>query len=190
MFKEQAPIVFPRGASGYHRSKARGNGPRLCAEHQPQRHGDRPVRDDFNTRGHPHALRLVLRTQPRSGGGSMRPFPRRAFILLLSFELCFWNFAMRAAAPTLDHLYPVAVQIGFTNVVTAIGKFDPWPPKVWVDAPGIVFHAETNAGKFAVEIATNTPAGPHLIRVFNEQGASGPRFLIVTGEPQVAEQEP
>ena len=97
---------------------------------------------------------------------------------------------MRGAAPTFEHLYPVAVQIGFTNAVTAIGKFDPWPPKVWVDAPGIVFQAETNAGKFVVEIATNTPPGPHLVRVFNEQGASGPRFLIVTGEPQTAEQEP
>src|SRR5207247_324826 len=82
------------------------------------------------------------------------------------------------------HLYPVAVQLGSTNAVTAIGKFDPWPPKVWVEAPGIVFNTETNAGKFTVEIATNAPAGPHLVRVFNEQGASGPRFFIVTREPQ------
>jgi hypothetical protein len=111
-------------------------------------------------------------------------------VLLLSFELCFWNFTTQAAAPTLDHFYPVAVRIGFTNAVTAIGKFDPWPPKVWVDTPGIVFNTETNAGKFTVEIATNAPAGPHLVRVFNEQGASGPRFLILSGEPQAAEQEP
>jgi hypothetical protein len=55
---------------------------------------------------------------------------------------------------------------------------------------GIVFNAETNSGKFTVEIATNASAGPHLIRVFNEQGASGPRFLIVTREPQAAEREP
>jgi Bacterial pre-peptidase C-terminal domain len=113
-----------------------------------------------------------------------------SLVLLLSFELCSWNFATQAAAPTLDHFYPIAVQIGSTNAVTAIGKFDPWPPKVWVDAPGIVFNSETNAGKLTVEIATNAPAGPHLVRVFNEQGASGPRFLIVTREPQAAEQEP
>src|SRR5207249_8651814 len=86
--------------------------------------------------------------------------------------------------------YPVALQLGTTNSVSAIGKFDPWPPKVWVDAPGILFNAETNNGKFIVEIATNAPIGPHLIRVFNEYGASGPRFLIVTREPQVAEREP
>jgi len=120
----------------------------------------------------------------RRAGSCCLPF-------LLIFAICSsCNFAMWGAAPTLEHLYPVAVQIGFTNAVTAIGKFDPWPPKVWVDAPGIVFQAETNAGKFVVEIATYTPPGPHLVRVFNEQGASGPRFLIVTGEPQTAEQEP
>jgi hypothetical protein len=44
--------------------------------------------------------------------------------------------------------------------------------------------------KFTVEIATNASDGPHLIRVFNEQGASAPRFLIVTREPQAVEREP
>jgi len=98
--------------------------------------------------------------------------------------------AVEAAAPTLDHLFPVAVQVGTTNVITAVGKFDPWPPKFWIDAPGIVFKPETNSGKFSIEIATNAPVGPHLVRVFNEQGSSGPRFLIVTREPQLPETEP
>src|SRR5437868_10113732 len=111
----------------------------------------------------------------------------KSFWSLLVSGCC---FQLRASAPTLEHLYPVAVQVGSTNSVTAIGKFEPWPPKVWVDANGIVFTAETNSGKFSVEIATNAPVGPHLIRVFNEQGASGPRFLIVTREPQSSEQEP
>src|SRR5436190_4499115 len=111
-------------------------------------------------------------------------------VLVSSFGLCSWNFTTQSAAPTLDHFYPVAVQIGTTNAVTAIGKFDPWPPKVWVDAPGILFHPETNAGKFAVEITTNATAGPHLVRLFNEHGASKPRFLAIAGEPQAAEQEP
>jgi len=102
----------------------------------------------------------------------------------------FLSAAVGAAVPTFDHIFPVAVQTGTTNTITTIGKFDPWPPKVWVDAPGIVFKPETNSGKFSVEVATNAPVGPHLIRLFNEQGSAGPRFLIVTGEPQTAEQEP
>ena len=101
-----------------------------------------------------------------------------------------WSFDADAAAPTFDHLFPIAVQTGTTNTVTAVGKFDPWPPKVWVDAPGIVFKPETNSGKFTVEVAIDAPIGPHLVRLFNEQGSSGPRFLIVAPEPQVAEAEP
>jgi len=112
------------------------------------------------------------------------------FALAFSFILFYGSQTLRAAASTLEHFYPVAVQAGTSNTITAIGKFDPWPPKVWVDSPGIVFNAETNSGKFTVEIAADAPIGPHLIRVFNEQGTSGPRFLIVTGEPQSAEQEP
>ncbi|HYV32321.1 MAG TPA: PPC domain-containing protein [Candidatus Binatia bacterium] len=95
-----------------------------------------------------------------------------------------------AAAPTLDQLWPIAVQLGRTHSVAAIGKIEPWPPKVWLDFPGIAFKPQTNSGQFVVQIAPNTPIGPHLIRLFNEQGASGPRFLIVTREPQIAEQEP
>ena len=118
------------------------------------------------------------------------PFCIVRLILLCAAMCCISPLAASAAAPTLEHLYPVAVQLGSTNIITAIGKFDPWPPQVWVDSPGIMFDAETNSGKFTVTIAANAPVGPHLIRVFNEQGASGPRFLIITREPQAAEQEP
>src|ERR1041384_1606406 len=111
------------------------------------------------------------------------------FIWCLVFGV--WDFSSDiAAAPTPKHVSPTALQAGKTNAVTAIGKFDPWPPKVWVDAPGIVFNAETNSGKFTVAVATNAPIGPHLVRVFNEQGTSTPRFFIVTKEPQGSEQEP
>src|SRR5262249_13441154 len=111
--------------------------------------------------------------------------------LLLSFELGLLSFSSAfAAVPTLDHLYPVAVQAGATNSVTAIGKFDPWPVKVWVDAPGVVFRPETNSGKFKVEVAADAPVGPRLIRAFDERGASVLRFLVVTREPQLVEQEP
>lgn len=95
-----------------------------------------------------------------------------------------------AAVPTLDHLFPVAVQAGTTSSVTVLGKFEPWPPRAWTDAPGVAFRPETNAGRFTVEVAADTPAGPHFLRVFNGDGASAPRFLLVTREPQTLEQEP
>ncbi len=96
----------------------------------------------------------------------------------------------RAAAPSLDHLYPIAIPRGATSAVAAIGKFEPWPAKIWVDSPGIVFKPETNAGKFTVEVAAEASPGPHLVRVFNDQGATAPRFLVITETPAIAEQEP
>jgi len=95
-----------------------------------------------------------------------------------------------AAEPTLAHLYPVAAQQGTTVSVTVSGKFDPWPPQVWVDAPGIVFEPSKTKGKFDVQIAKDAAPGPHLVRVFNSDGASIPRFFIVSAEPEIAEVEP
>jgi hypothetical protein len=123
-----------------------------------------------------------------SGFGFLSEFGLRVSVLQVTLALSFSSAF--AAVPTLDHLFPVAVQVGTTNSVTAIGKFDPWPAKVWMDAPGAVFKPETNNGKFSVEVAADAPVGPHLIRVFNEQGASALRFLIVTRDPQLAEREP
>ncbi|MBK8001251.1 MAG: pre-peptidase C-terminal domain-containing protein [Verrucomicrobia bacterium] len=120
----------------------------------------------------------------------------RAFSLRFrSANACFFaawlvSNSADAAAPVLDHLFPAAVQVGTTNVVTAVGKFDPWPAKIWVDAPGIVFKAETNSGKFSVEVAADAPVGGHLVRLYNEQGVSGLRFLVVTKERQTEEVEP
>jgi hypothetical protein len=96
----------------------------------------------------------------------------------------------KAAAPTLTHLYPVAAVIGAATPVTAVGKFDPWPPKVWADVPGISFVPGEKAGQFTVEVSADVPPGPHLVRFFNAAGSSAPRFLIVTGEPQATETEP
>lgn len=107
--------------------------------------------------------------------------------LLLAWLL---QVSARAAAPVLDHVFPAAIQVGTTNLVSAVGKFDPWPAKVWIDAPGIVFKAETNSGKFSVEVAADAPVGPHLVRLYNDQGASALRFIIVTKEPQTPEAEP
>jgi len=95
-----------------------------------------------------------------------------------------------AAEPTLTHLFPVAGTQGTTVSVAAAGKFDPWPPQVWVDAPGITFHASKTAGKFDVEVAQDAVPGPHLVRFYNEQGASAPRFFIVSSEPELLEVEP
>jgi hypothetical protein len=98
--------------------------------------------------------------------------------------------ADKTTAPTLEHLYPVGALSGSTTAVTAVGKFAPWPPQVWTDAPGISFRAGEKAGQFNVEVSPDVPTGPHLVRFFNEAGASAPRFVIVATGPEQAEVEP
>lgn len=104
------------------------------------------------------------------------------------FAVC--GFIASAAEPTLTHLFPVAGMHGTTATVRSSGKFAPWPVQVWVDAPGIVFKALPKAGEFDVEIAPDAAPGPHLIRLFNGEGASAPRFFIVSAAPEPLETEP
>ena len=95
-----------------------------------------------------------------------------------------------AAEPVLNHLSPVAGQQGTTVCVTVTGKWDAWPPQVWVDAPGVIFKPGKDAGKFDVDVAKDAAPGPHLVRLFDERGASAPRFFIVAREVQTLEVEP
>src|SRR5687768_14631846 len=108
----------------------------------------------------------------------------RALWLLLS------GIWAHAAAPSLDCLYPLAMQRGTTNLITAVGKFDPWPPKFWTGTAGVSFEAETNKGKLRIEVAPDTKPGPYFVRAYNEQGASAPRFLLITEAAEAAEREP
>jgi len=95
-----------------------------------------------------------------------------------------------AAEPNLKHLRPVAGKQGTSITVTPIGKVDPWPPRVWVDSPGVSFNPTPMTGVFNVEIAPDATPGPRLVRFFNEDGASTPRFFIVSDEPELQEAEP
>jgi hypothetical protein len=118
---------------------------------------------------------------------------RRALPLLLLTP-----FGSRAAVPVLEHLFPVAQQVGTTGIVAVVGKYEPWsalslsngPPKVWVDAPGLVFESTTNSGRFSVRVAADAAPRAFLVRLYNDEGCSGARYFITTRQPQVAEVEP
>lgn len=99
-------------------------------------------------------------------------------------------FASPAAVPALDHVFPSAIQRGTTHSVTFVGKFDPWPPQIWMDGSGVRVEPTTNSGVFTVVAEPNAPVGPRFVRAFNGEGTSVPRFLIVAAEPQRAEVEP
>jgi hypothetical protein len=57
-------------------------------------------------------------------------------------------FSVSAAAPTLDHLFPPAIQAGTTRRVAGVGKWDPWPPRVWVGGEGLWVEPTSESGTF------------------------------------------
>jgi hypothetical protein len=95
-----------------------------------------------------------------------------------------------SAQPAVSHIFPPAGQAGTTTTVTAIGKFNSWPPTVWGDAPGVTFKPTTNSGRFEVAIASDAAPGPRLVRFVESNGSSAPRFFIVSRDPELLEAEP
>ncbi len=94
------------------------------------------------------------------------------------------------AEPMLTHMHPAGLQIGTTTSVKLTGKFDPWPCKIWTDSPGIAFAPAKDAGTFDVTVAADAKPGPHLIRAFNDDGASSPISMVVDRVAQTLDVEP
>lgn len=107
-----------------------------------------------------------------------------------------WAFAVvatsvaDAAAPTLDHIHPSGGQRGTTVNVTADGKFDPWPVKAWTDSAELRFEPAATKGTFSVHIGESVSPGPHLVRLYNGEGASALRVFVVGEQPESVEAEP
>jgi hypothetical protein len=97
---------------------------------------------------------------------------------------------VKAAEPALTHIHPAGVQTGKVTEVVMSGKFEPWPCRVWADVAGIEFVPGKEAGKYAVTVGAGVVPGPHLIRVYNDDGVSLPVALAVDGREQTAEVEP
>ena len=80
--------------------------------------------------------------------------------------------------------------MGSSNTITLAGKFEPWPPKIWVEGVGVSFGPTTNAGRVHVQIAPDAVPGARWVRVFNEEGASEPRLFVVGASAELADTEP
>ena len=129
---------------------------------------------------------MIAAPGPLNGTGSrLKPFQRVVAGVTAGLVL-----SAAAAPPTLEHFYPVALARGTTNTVAAIGKFDPWPVEFRVEEQGITLTTTTNKGSVEIVVASDAAVGPCLVRAFNAEGASAPRFLVVTDSPSLAEVEP
>lgn len=116
--------------------------------------------------------------------------PARSRTLLLASLACLLPAGASAAIPALENVFPPGGQAGSAFTVTATGRFDPWPVKIWIDCPGVEFMSTTNAGQFAVTIAKDAPIGPHFVRAHNADGVSEPRPFVIGRYAEVADKEP
>jgi hypothetical protein len=98
--------------------------------------------------------------------------------------------AASAAPPTLSSLMPTGAQRGQTTIVSANGEFSTWPVQAWCDRSDVTIAAETEKGKLRVSVADTATSGVAWVRIYNEEGASGPKPLILGTLPEVVEVEP
>ena len=115
---------------------------------------------------------------------------RAAGALILATVLGSLVGVARAAAPVVEYLYPAGGQRGTTVAVTAGGKFEPWPVKVWTDSAELKFEAGEKSGTFNVQVGASVALGPHLVRLYNSEGASALRVFMVGEQKDLAETEP
>ena len=108
--------------------------------------------------------------------------------------LALWSTVARAAAPTVDYLYPAGGQRG-TTVTFSVGtaktdtKIDGWPARAVGDLPGLAFEAGKENGTFSVAITPDAAVGPHLVRIVNADGSSVPRTYVVGPHAEQVEPE-
>lgn len=113
----------------------------------------------------------------------------RGIVVLLLFAAAF-ALPVYAVPPVLDSLYPAGARQGATVKITASGKFEAWPVKVWTDSPTIKMEAGEKPGMLTATVAADAPPGPHLIRVYTADGASALRGFVVGEQAETAEVEP
>jgi len=94
-----------------------------------------------------------------------------------------------AAPPELKYLYPAGLQRGTTVTVEATGSIKPWPPQIWTDRSGLKIEPAEEKNQLKITADSTAEPGVYLMRLYNEEGASALRPLIVGALPEVNEKE-
>jgi hypothetical protein len=119
-----------------------------------------------------------------------RGFGVRVLYRVLVALLCLVSLPVWGAPPTLDRFFPAGIQRGEQANVTAEGKFDNWPIKVWSETAGLDFEVLKEKGKLRVQAAEGLPCGVHWVRFYDARGASALRPLVVGSSAEQLEVEP
>ncbi|MCF6314241.1 MAG: hypothetical protein L3J39_17465 [Verrucomicrobiales bacterium] len=116
-----------------------------------------------------------------------RPNSLTLYLLSLFVWVCPKN-TLQAAAPTLDAFYPPGIQVGKTTEVTTVGKTSPWPSQVSCSNPKITFKLNPKKkGIYTVTASKDAQAGPCLVRLHNQDGASKAMIFMLGKLPEILE---
>ncbi|MBO60855.1 MAG: hypothetical protein CMO63_02630 [Verrucomicrobiales bacterium] len=96
-----------------------------------------------------------------------------------------------AKPPAVTSIFPAGGKQGSEFELTAADSPETWPSAAWADHPGIKLEPlKEKKGTYKVRVAADTPAGPHLIRFYNADGASQPKLFFVGLVDEIPEKEP
>ena len=101
-------------------------------------------------------------------------------------------FCVAAAPPALESLFPCGARAGGQKtIITVTGKdLEKTKADVWCDHPGIVFKPTDKAKVYEVTVSSAVPPGPHLVRLFNTEGASLPHVFVIGKHDETTDTEP
>jgi hypothetical protein len=97
--------------------------------------------------------------------------------------------AAKKAAPPSTTLFPAGAQRGTTTTITLGTKLEGEGQGMAIDCAGVMF-AMLPKNQVQVTVAPDAPLGLHLVHVFNEAGASDPRWFSIGTLPELQEKEP
>lgn len=124
--------------------------------------------------GYTHSMRHIVQKRQRYGA------------LVLAAALVVGE-VVGAGTPRVDRVFPPGGGRGTQFTVIVDGLLDPWPVRVWTDAPGLVFRALEATNQYEVNIAPTTPEGAHLVRFYSPEGASEPGLFVVGDFPELTQ---
>jgi len=114
---------------------------------------------------------------------------RSLMVSTLAMLLAGIALAAKKATPPSITLFPAGAQRGTTSTITLSGKVEGDGIGMAIDCPGVLL-TMLPKNQVQVTIAPDAPLGLHLVHVFNESGASDPRWFSIGDLPEIQEKEP
>ncbi|MEM7476361.1 MAG: hypothetical protein AAF483_15315, partial [Planctomycetota bacterium] len=105
---------------------------------------------------------------------------------------CFLLLAAGSARAqvALEHIFPPAIQVGKSSLVTAEGKFPSWPVSVYCDRPDITVTPAKDSGKLEIQVPQNAQQGIAWLRLHDAKSASNLAPILIERTPVETETEP